>query len=109
MVDSSTRILSYNTDFIPQAPFNFIIDNPSLEAIKGNDFLLGMRFSGTEIPKNSAIIVKTVTKCVKMVRDISFLFKNLQESQTFEFEANSYKSKIYTLEVIPKPSVNNFL
>lgn len=110
VVDSSARILSYNTDFVPQAPFNFIIDNPSLEAIKGNDFLLEMHFSGAEIPKKSAIIVGENRYEMRQntTGHFSFLFKNLQESQTFGFEANSYKSEIYILEVIPKPSVNNF-
>ena len=110
VVDSSARILSYNTDFIPQAAFNFIIDNPSLEAIKGNDFLLEMHFEGEEMPWKSAIIVGENRYEMRQnnTGHFSFLFKNLQESQTFGFEANSYKSEIYTLEVIPKPNVNNF-
>ena len=104
------RQLSYNTDFIPKTPFNFIIDNPSLETIKGNDFLLEMYFSGAEIPKKSAIIVGENRYEMRQnsTGHFSFLFKNLQESQTFRFEANSYESEAYTLEVIPKPSVNNF-
>ena len=110
VVDSSARILSYNTDFIPQAPFNFIIDNASLEAIKGNDFLLKMHFAGEEIPRKSAIIVGENRYEMRQNSTgyFSFLFKNLQESQSFGFEANSYRSEVYTLEVIPKPSVSSF-
>ena len=57
VVDSSARILSFNTEFVPEAPFDFIIDNTYLEAVKGNDFLLEMHFSGEELPKNSAIVI----------------------------------------------------
>ena len=69
-----------------------------------------MHFAGAEIPKKSAIIVGENRYEMRQnsTGHFSFLFKNLQESQTFGFEANSYKSEIYTLEVIPKPSVNNF-
>ena len=110
VVDSSARILSYNTNFVPQAPFNFIVDNPNLEAIKGNDFLLEMHFAGAEIPMKSAIIVGENRYEMRQnsTGHFSFLFKNIQESQTFRFEANSYGSEIYTLNVIPKPIVNYF-
>ena len=110
VVDSSARILSYNTNFVPQAPFNFIVDNPNLEAIKGNDFLLEMHFSGAEIPMKSAIIVGKNRYEMRQnsTGHFSFLFKNIQESQTFRFEANSYSSEIYTLNTIPKPIVNYF-
>ena len=110
VVDSSARILSYNTDFVPPAPFNFIINNTSLKAVRGNDFLIEMHLSGEEIPKKSAIIVGDNRYEMRQNRTghFSFLFKNIQESQTFRFEANSYRSEIYTLKVIPKPSVNSF-
>ena len=90
VMDSSARILSYNTEYIPQAPFNFRIDNESLQAIKGNDFLLEMHFEGSEIPKNSAIIVEEKRYEMRQTKTghFSFLFKNPQQSQAFRLEAN---------------------
>ena len=57
VLDSSARIISYNTEFIPTAPFDFIIDNPSLDVTKGDDFLLVMHIEGQEIPKKNTLIV----------------------------------------------------
>ena len=110
VVDSSARILSFNTEFVPEAPFDFVIDNTSLEAVKGNDFLLEMHFSGKEIPKNSVIIINKNSYEMRQTKTghFSFLFKNTQKSQSFRFEANGFVSALSTLNVIPKPSVNNF-
>ena len=110
VMDSSARILSYNTEYIPQAPFNFRIDNESLQAIKGNDFLLEMHFEGDEIPKNSAIIIEEKRYEMRQTKTghFSFLFKNPQQSQAFRFDANGFKSKLNTLEIIAKPMVNSF-
>lgn len=110
VVDSSARILSFNTEFVPKAPFDFIIDNTSLEAIKGDNFLLEMHFKGDEIPKNSTIIIDKNSYEMRQTKTghFSFLFKNTQKSQSFRFEANGFESNLNTLNVIPKPSVNTF-
>jgi hypothetical protein len=110
VVDSSARILSFNTEFVPEAPFDFIIDNTYLEAVKGNDFLLEMHFSGEELPKNSAIVIDKNRYEMRQTKTghFSFLFKNTQKTQSFRFEANGFKSALNTLRVIPKPSVNKF-
>ena len=111
VVDSSARILSYNTEFIPKAPFRFILDNKSLEAIKGDDFLLKMHFTGSELPKSNAIVIGENRYEMQQIElgHFTFLFKNVQNSKQFRFEANGFQSEENTLEVMPKPSVNMFM
>lgn len=110
VVGSSSRILSYNTDFVPQAPFQFIIDNTSLSTTKATSFLLKMHFEGSEVPKKSSIVIgkNRYEMSRNKTGNFSFLFKNPQQSQTFRFEANGFLSGLNTLNVIPRPSVNQF-
>lgn len=110
VLDSSARIISYNTEFVPVAPFDFIIDNSSLEIIKGNDYLLKMHFEGKNRPKTNTLIVDKKRFEMRQIKNgvFTFLFKNPQISQDFQFEANGFKSSINTLKVIAKPTVKNF-
>ena len=110
VLDSSARIISYNTEFIPTAPFDFIIDNPSLDVTKGDDFLLVMHIEGQEIPKKNTLIVDGKRYEMQQIKTgvFTFLFKNPQVSQPFQFEANGFNSSSNTLNVIAKPTVKNF-
>ena len=38
VTESSARILSHNTHFEPKAPFQFVLENETLSALKGQDF-----------------------------------------------------------------------
>lgn len=110
VLESSSRIISYNTEFLPVAPFDFIIDNASLQVVKGNDYLLQMHFEGSEIPKTSQIVVNgNVFEMKKESKgNFSHLFKNPQNDIDFRFSTNGFSSNSETLTVIPKPFVVRF-
>jgi len=111
VIDSSSRILSYNTEFVPVAPFNVIIENPDLNVIKGQDFKLQIRYEGDEIPKNCLIIVNQNSHQMKVEKKgrFSYLFKNPQQSTPFNFIANGFPSKTFELSVLAKPLVSRFV
>ena len=54
VIDSSSRIISYKSDFLPKAPFNFVIDNERYKPQKGQT-LSKMHCEGNEIPKTAHI------------------------------------------------------
>ena len=110
IVDSSTRIISYNKAFMPVAPFQFSIKNASLETPKGHDFLLEIIIDGEEIPMNSHIVVDG--NSYQMPRQktghFSYLFKNPQNNLRFSFLAGGFSSNEYELNVVPVPIVLQF-
>ena len=110
IVDGSTRIISYNKAFTPIAPFQFVIDNSTLQSTKGIDFLLEMSFDGDELPLNCQIIVDGNSYQMRKQKTghFSYLFKNPQQDVRFSFFANGFFSKDYKLKVIPKPLVMRF-
>ncbi|MGC6471033.1 MAG: DUF4175 family protein [Flavobacteriales bacterium] len=110
IVDSSSRIASYNTEFLPVAPFQFILENEELMVIKGNDLMLNMRLKGSEIPKNAKVVVNGMSYNMLQNKQghFSYLFKTPQESIRFQFLANGFFSENYSLKVIPKPVVLKF-
>jgi hypothetical protein len=110
VLESSSRIISYNTEYLPLAPFDFIIDNPSLQVIKGDNFQLYMHYEGSEIPKTSQIMVDgNVFEMKKEAKGgFSYLFKNPQNTTDFRFSSNGFSSPSKTLTVVPRPFVVRF-
>ena len=110
VLDSSSRIISYNTEYLPVAPFDFVIDNGLLQVVKGKDYQLTMHYEGSEIPKSSQIIVNGNKFDMKKEAkgSFSYLFKTPQNSLDFRFSSNGFVSSSNTLTVVPKPFVVRF-
>lgn len=108
--DGSQRIVSYNTVYVPEAPFDFIVTNDSLKVPLNEDFTLRIETEGNYTPA-----VMSVDLGGKMFRlknntdgSFSYVFKNVRNAIPFQLSADGFYSPTYTLEVLPTPSIVNF-
>ena len=109
VTESSARILSHNTHFEPKAPFQFVLENETLSALKGQDFLLIMRFEGSEIPKSAHVMIDgNKYRLTKNDSLFTYSLKNLQKEVSFQFLANGFFSQTWSITVMPKPIMNSF-
>lgn len=108
IVDSSERIISYNKEFIEQAPFLFEIQNTELSTVEGEDFKIELKLIGDEIPNEVEIEYNNNSYFMgsKKIGQFSFELKNLQKSISFRFKASTFYSSSYSLEVFPKPIIS---
>jgi len=110
ITEPTKRIVQFNKEFIPQAPFNFEIQNESLLAFRNEDFNLKLDLIGQEIPENVYLINEN--RRIKLARtaDRSFShnFEKIQQSTIFHFEAAGFKSNSKTIEVVNRPNIKNF-
>jgi hypothetical protein len=53
---STRRIVQFNQEFSPQAPFNFLVQNKSLTAFVNEDFLLTVKLEGQALPTSLYIV-----------------------------------------------------
>lgn len=111
ILKSSERIISYNKEYVAKAPFEFIIQNEKLEVIKNQNFVLRLKITGNEIPNevyivfnNNSFLMNTSKKGI-----FEFKFRNIQQTTTFQFKANSFFSTNYKLNVIAKPIVSKII
>lgn len=102
---SFDRIVQYDKEFEAEAPFKFSVENESLKIIQGDDFNLKVKVSGNEIPESAFIIINESSIKLKKIDNLHFeySFKNVQEGFDFVINANGFKTKKYSLEVIAKP------
>ena len=110
ITEPTNRIIHFNKEFIPVAPFNFQIQNENLVAFRNENFLLDVRLSGQDIPENAYLVsdnrkIKlTKTGVQSYVHD----FEKIQEATIFHFEAAGFISKKYTIDVVNRPNIKNF-
>ena len=110
ITEPTKRIVQFNKDFIPQAPFDFSIQNESLLAFRNEDFQLNLRLTGNELPESVYLI--NDNRKVKLAktgqRSFVHTFEKIQESTVFSFEAAGFLSSEYTIDVVNRPNIKNF-
>ncbi len=106
---SADRIIHFNQEFSPQAPFKFVVDNPGLLAFPNEDFLLHVRLEGEAIPDAAYLVAGS--QRLKMENaaagDFSYLFEKLQQDFTFQIEAAGFFSSPYVIKLVNRPELLN--
>ncbi|MCG8307289.1 MAG: hypothetical protein MI975_07835 [Cytophagales bacterium] len=110
ITEPTKRIIQFNKEFIPVAPFQFSIQNENLLAFRNEDFVLNLKLTGDDLPESVYLI--TDNRKVKLqksgLRDYKYNFEKIQESSVFSFEAAGFHSKAYTIDVVNRPRIKNF-
>ena len=107
---SAKRIVNFSEDYAPEAPFQFVLQNQSLQAFKNEDYTLNLKFEGSTRPKTAFIVLNG--RRIKLQEQAAGLFSytipKVQESKNLLFEAAGFSSGEYKLEVVERPSLQNF-
>ncbi len=107
---STERIVKFNKEFVPVAPFQFILNTNQLLAFKNENFTVDLSLTGEAIPQNAYII--DGSRKIKMIPDedggFSFTFKKIQQSKRIQFEAAGFTSSTHKIEVVNRPDLRNF-
>ncbi len=105
ITESTKRIVQYNTHFDKPAPYQFIIQNKELTTFQNEDFVLSIKVSGEETPKELFIKYNDKTfRCVKVNNTtFNYTFSNLQSSIDFQMLTDEVSSKSQQIRVLPKP------
>jgi len=108
--DSANRIVNHNTEFVPEAPFDFKVLNEDLQVPRQEDYLLEVEMSGEAVPDKVFLKIGGATYRMDKQSPVRFthLFKNIQETTDFKMAADEFSSEGYTLTVLPKPILLGF-
>lgn len=108
--DSYSRVVHYDTEFTPPAPFEFQILNGTLTTQEDQNFTLQVQTAGRVVPGEAKITYKGKTYVLEQVQPGVFRheFDRRQEDLDFRLQANDVKSKSYHLDVVKVPSLVDF-
>jgi hypothetical protein len=110
ITDGTKRLVKHDDHFEREAPFQFIITNPSLKTVAQEDYELKIKISGEEIPDNAYIEIDGNEFKLEKENIVNFkyLFKNVQKNIVFRLAADGFSSREYELEALPNPLLMNF-
>lgn len=107
ITQSTTRIINYNKEFKPEAPFSFKIKNKTLNVLQHQDYTVEVEVNGNEIPNDVFINYQGFEYKMQKIKNgvFAFTFNNIQKSSLFNFFAAGFYSEKFKLNVLPKPII----
>ncbi len=104
---STQRIVQFNREFSPQAPFAFSLENKNLQAFFNEDFTLQLKLSGTALP--TAVYIVSGSQRLKMEAlsndSFTYTFEKLQNEVPLQFEASGFYSDGYAIQLVNRPEL----
>lgn len=109
-ITSTPRIINFNEEYKPIAPFSFMVDKAKLRAYKNEDFELMISLDGTAFPEDVYLVHKDLRyKMLEHSEDkYSFVFEKIQNDKRIYFEGAGFTSESYIIEVVQRPNLKSF-
>jgi hypothetical protein len=104
------RVVHFNENFLPPAPFQFVLLSNNLQTEQNQDFILQLKTEGKVIPENVKIIIGNESYLMEKIKSNEFHFtiEKPISNLMFHVEANTIVSSDYELKVTSVPSIANF-
>ena len=101
------RIINYSQDFSKPLPFEVQLSDTEIEVSQGKDAEFSIHVTGEKIPDAFYIRSNTGVRMMNRLNtnDYRFVFKNVNQNETFFVEGGDYKSPTITLTVRPNPTM----
>ncbi len=109
-IDSTNRLVHFNTTFVKPATFHYKLENSQLEVKKGDSYNIRMLVEGTELPEIVYINIEGNNYLMKSASTGIFEFEMVSviNPVRFYFTDLKYESEKYSLKLLPKPGITQF-
>ncbi len=108
--EGTMRLWNTRIAYEKPAPFHFLINPDSLQAVQFSDYLLKVKVDGQVLPNEVFVTLGNVQ--YRLTKDaaneFSYKFVNVQQDIPFQLFAGGVESRDYTLAVVRKPSIMSF-
>ena len=107
--DSFSRVVHYQKQYQPPAPFSFQVLNSSFDVIEGQPFTLEVQTVGDVIPNDAKIYFNNENYYLENLGFGKFqhTFSSINQSFFFYIEANGVVSNAYKINAIATPVITN--
>jgi len=110
ITQSTVRLVNFNKEFSPEAPFQFLIQNKSLTAFYNEDFKLQLTLKGHALPADVYLNTKNQRYKIEKIANgvFEFTFENIRDEFDFQLEAAGFYSDRYNVTVNNRPELSQF-
>ena len=107
---SLNRVVHFQDQFLPPAPFKFAILNSNLQTQQNKDFIIRIKTEGKIVPESAMIFIGEESYFMETTKAGEFQYKIEKPlaNVLFHVEANAVSSSDYELHVVTVPSIANF-
>jgi len=107
LTQGTERVVNYDKEYKPEAPFSFSLISDNLTIEEGEDFPVEVALKGNGFPEQVYVISENGKFLMKRIRKNRFkgIIKRPKSSSSFRFEGNEFYSKDYNLTVFGKSSI----
>jgi hypothetical protein len=109
LTHSLDRVVNYKAEYIPPAPFSFELQSNELSVIQGKSYTVIATTVGDLVPDEAKIVYNDQEYFMQERSPgvFSFTLTNVVDPIDFTIQANTIRSKTYTLDVIKTPTIQN--
>ncbi|MDZ4716708.1 MAG: DUF4175 family protein [Cytophagales bacterium] len=109
ITQSTERLIKFNQEFSPAAPFLFVVKNQRLISFPNEDFELHIRLEGLAIPDAAYLVIGDRRVKMDALRDgaFTYTFEKLQQDVSFRVEAAGFYSVPHVLQIVNRPELLN--
>lgn len=107
ITQSATRIVNFNQQYSPQAPFNFNIQNKNLIGFFNEDFTLRLSLEGDAVPEEAYLVIGSQHLKMETLQAglFQYTFEKLQQPKSFQLEAAGYYSGNFEITLANRPEL----
>ena len=104
---SAQRIVQFNREFSPTAPFRFVIQNKDLNAFFNEDFTFNLKLEGSTLPDAVYLISGAQRLKLETIKpgEFSYLFEKIQHEIPFQLEASGFYSDRFAIRMVNRPEL----
>ncbi len=108
---STTRLVNFSEEFIPEAPFQFRLLSQELRAFRDEDLPISLQLEGKALPESVYLFTDRGSR-IKLEHTgngrYQHTFKSVQRPFGFYFESEGFRSQAYAVELLDRPLLRDF-
>ena len=108
--EGTRRIVNFNKDYKPEAPFTFALQNASAIAFKNEDFPVRVAIEGRTMPDK--VYINASGRRFRMMPNedgvFEHVFQNVQRNTSYFIEAAGFTTPSHSITVVDRPNLKNF-
>lgn len=110
ITNSFDRVMHFQKQYAPPAPFEITILNSSLQVNQFSDYVLEVKTIGSIVPENIAIQIGDEEYLLNSVQPgiFTYTFKNVAKNMEFTLFSNTVSKPANLLQVVYVPSISDF-
>lgn len=107
LTHSTYRLVRFQEEFAPAAPFEFLVDPAALQVYFNEDFVLSARVAGDAVPEAVYVIVgkQRMKMTPAKAGHFQYTFERVQAGFSFQLEGSGFLSKTFTLALRYRPEL----